>query len=219
MFINIHSHQPPRVNERCIQNVYRNFAQVAEPGFYSIGLHPWYITTETRNTELNLLEQWCGHGQVLAIGECGLDKICTTNFSLQHDVFIEQLHLANKIGKPLILHCVKAYEEILQLLNSQPVHVPVIFHGFSRQSIPLAQKITGKGYYISVGKALQLAKMQLLLKALPIQNIFLETDDAAIPVALVYEWAATAFSVSIESLSLQLQKNAARVFGSTFTTI
>jgi TatD DNase family protein len=213
LFINIHSHRAPCNNERVIQNYHTNFARVGQAGYYSIGLHPWYINDDSRKTDMDSLKEWCIHPQVLAIGECGLDKICSTDFSLQQAVFIEQLHIANEIGKPLILHCVKAYEELLHLLDGHLVSVPVVFHGFSKQSLPLAQKIIRKGYYLSFGKALQSAKMRNLLQALPREQIFLETDDAHLFIEAVYDLAAGSFQMTVESLSLQLQKNAALVFG------
>jgi len=52
-----------------------------------------------------------------------------------------------------------------------------------------------------------------MLPDLPIDKIFLETDDAAISIQEIYEWAATAFSIDVNSLVLQMQKNAAAVFG------
>ncbi len=219
MFINIHSHQVPGSNERVIQNYHADFARVAQPGYYSIGLHPWHIDAESRTSDIGLLKEWCIHPNVVAIGECGLDKICSTNFKLQQAVFIEQLAIANEIGKPLILHCVKAYEELLRLLDGHLVSVPVVFHGFSKQSLHLAQKITSKGYYLSFGKALQSANMRHLLRDLPIEQIFLETDDAQLSIAAIYDLAADYFQMTVESLSLQLQKNAALVFGRAIVTV
>jgi TatD DNase family protein len=216
LYINIHSHGTPEMDEKAILNLHNNFSRVVQAGYYSIGLHPWYIDTNTRNNQLASLKEWCLHPQVLAIGECGLDKVCTTNLLLQQEVFIEQMQVAHEIRKPLIIHCVQAYEELLYLLDKYRVKVPVVFHGFSKQSLPLAQKIIAKGHYLSFGKALRQEKMRVLLRALPQEKIFLETDDAVLPIKRVYEWAAAAFTISAESLSLQLQKNAALVFGPTF---
>jgi TatD DNase family protein len=214
LFINIHSHKVRGGNERVIQNYHADFEEVEQPGYYSIGLHPWYIDVASREADIHALKEWCIHPQVLAIGECGLDKNCSTDFNLQQAVFAEQLHIANDISKPLILHCVKAYEELLHLLDVHLVRVPVVFHGFSKQSLPLAQKIISKGYFLSFGKALQSANMRHLLRDLPIEQIFLETDDAQLSIAAIYDLAAGCFQVTVESLSLQLQKNAALVFGS-----
>lgn len=168
---------------------------------------------------MSLLNKWCVKKNVIAIGECGLDKVCSTDFALQQEVFIEQIRLANEIRKPLILHCVRAYEELLHLLDGRLVKVPIIFHGFAKQSLPLAKKIISRGYYLSFGKTLQSANMRNMLQLLPIEQIFLETDDDQLSIEAVYNLAATAFSITPESLSLQMQKNATKVFGKTIFNV
>lgn len=215
MLINIHSHRIPAANEIAIQNKYINFAGVENPGYYSLGLHPCYINADSWKTDMQDLKKWCTHKNVKAIGECGLDKICTTDFGLQQEIFIAQIQLANEIRKPLILHCVRAYEELLHLLDGRLIKVPVIFHGFAKQSLSLGRKIISRGYYLSFGKTLQSSNMRSMLQLLPVEQIFLETDDDQLSIEMVYELAATAFSISPESLSLQIQKNAAKVFGKT----
>jgi len=151
------------------------------------------------------------NNNILAIGECGLDKVCQTDFTLQQQVFTQQIITAMAVHKPLIIHCVKAYDEVLLLLQQHKVEVPVIFHGFNKSKV-LAQQLTGKGYYLSFGKALQLPAMQEVLTGIPRQQIFLETDDAAVSIATIYALAANALSIDINALSLQIKKNAAAVF-------
>jgi TatD DNase family protein len=215
LLINIHSHRIPATNEIAIQNKYSNFAEVENPGFYSLGLHPCYINADSWKTDMQALRKWCTHANVRAVGECGLDKICTTDFGLQQEVFIEQIQIANDICKPLVLHCVRAYEELLHLLDGRLLKVPVVFHGFAKQSLPLAKKIVSRGHYLSFGKTLQSSNMRNMLQLLPVEQVFFETDDNELSIEAVYNLAATAFSISTESLSLQIQKNAAKVFGKT----
>ncbi len=167
---------------------------------------------------MKVLEQYSINKNVLAIGECGLDKICNINFVLQQKAFAAQIGLANTINKPLIIHCVKAYEEVEQLLQQNNNKVPVIFHGFNKNKI-LAQQLISKGFYLSFGKALLLPAMQELIKTLPMGKIFFETDDAAINIEEVYVLAAQALQIDINSLSLQIKKNAAIVFGDALFTI
>ncbi|MBP6023695.1 TatD family hydrolase [Ferruginibacter sp.] len=216
MFINIHSHQPPQKNDFVITNLYNHFEQVVAGGNYSAGLHPWYLNETTWVEEMKALEQYSNN--VLAIGECGLDKICTTGFLLQQQVFAAQIGLANKINKPLIIHCVKAYEEVVQQLQQNNNRVPVIFHGFNKNKI-LAQQLIHKGFYLSFGKALQQPAMQELIKILPADKIFLETDDAAVNIEMIYLLATQALQLDVNSLSLQIKKNAATVFGDAWFTI
>jgi len=207
-YINIHTHHPPQANELAIQNLYKDFEQVELNGFYSIGLHPWYITAHWEK-EFEQLKHYASHPHVKAIGECGLDKVCSTDFTLQQQVFEQQIQLANAVKKPLILHCVKAYEEVLQQLKQATV--PVVFHGFNK-SKELALQIINAGHYLSFGKALQQPHLQEVLQALPVEKIFLETDDADLSIASIYKLAAKVFSIDELSLSLQLYKNSQHFF-------
>ncbi|HSN59572.1 MAG TPA: TatD family hydrolase, partial [Ferruginibacter sp.] len=117
MFINIHSHQPAGPKEFVLQNLYKDFDQAKMPGYYSAGLHPWYINAATWKIEMEALKTNRVLKNILAIGECGLDKVCKTGFTLQQQVFIAQLLWANEIKKPLIIHCVRAHEDLLLLLK------------------------------------------------------------------------------------------------------
>jgi TatD DNase family protein len=218
LFINIHSHQPPAGNEWVVQNRYDHFETTLNGGNYSIGLHPWYITTDSWPLQMEDLLQYSKNKNVLAIGECGLDKICATDFALQQNVFVQQISLANTINKPLIIHCVKAFEEVQALLQQHKVQVPVIFHGFNKSKV-LALQLTGKGYYLSFGKALELPAIQDIAASLPPQQIFLETDAAAIAIENMYALAAKALQIDTNTLSLQIKKNAAAVFGESILLV
>lgn len=210
MFINIHSHQPPAEGVWALQNLGENHCGTLAPGCYSAGIHPWFIQPLHWEKQLDTLRRNSQLPGVLAIGECGLDKACTTPFSLQETLFTAQVQWANNMGKPLIIHCVRAWEELL--LHLQPNRVPVIFHGYNKNEI-LAKRITGMGYYISLGKALQKPAMRQVLIAVPPDRVFLETDDSGLPIQRIYDWAAEALSIDRNSLVLQIQKNAEAVFG------
>jgi TatD DNase family protein len=213
LFINIHSHYPAVQNEFVLQSLYVHFELTDKEGKYSVGLHPWYINALSYPTAFAALKKYAAHKNILAIGECGLDKVCTVDFALQQQLFTAQILLANQLQKPLIIHCVRAYEEVQQLLQQQHNTMPVIFHGFNKDAI-LGQQLISKGYHLSIGKALLQPAMQEVLRGLPIDKIFFETDDAAISIQSVYHTAADTLQIDINSLSLQIQKNAAAVFGS-----
>lgn len=181
------------------------------PGLFSIGIHPWYIDGNGQE-QLRKLKQWITHPHVLAIGECGLDKICNTDFYLQQEVFTKQIQWANSVQKPLVIHCVRAWEEVFSLLKKQEPTVPVIFHGFAKSGA-IASRIINNGYYLSFGKALQQERIREILGNIPSDRFFLETDDAALSIESVYDMASDSLSIDHNSLSLQLQQNAAAVFG------
>lgn len=176
------------------------------------GLHPWYINENTFEDEMADLEKWSKHQSVLAIGECGMDKVCATDFSFQKKAFIAQILLANKINKPIIVHCVRAYEEVVQLLQEHKNHVPIVFHGFNKNKI-VADQLIKKGYYLSFGKIIEQPVMQELVASLPLQQMFFETDDATVGIEKIFTIAAAALKIDTFSLSLQIQKNVTTVFG------
>lgn len=211
-YIDIHTHH--NVGEGLfITNSYHAFEKAVGAGLCSLGLHPWYITPDGIEHELVQLEKYASLQNVVAIGECGLDKLTKTDWSLQKDAFRRQIRLANKLHKPLIIHCVRAYDEVLQLLKQEQVAVPVIFHGFNK-NVQVAQRILAQGYYLSFGAALLNDQSHAIeaLEACTVDRFFLETDDADIAIGQIYEKAADVRKTGKDDLILQLQKNFQAVF-------
>lgn len=219
MYINIHTHHTKPVDGIIsIGNLYKDFNAIEPDSLYSVGLHPWFINEETWQHEFAIVKEKAQLQNVVAVGEAGLDKVCTTDFTFQQKVFAAHIQLANEIKKPLIVHCVRAHAEVIALLKQVELKVPVIFHGFNK-SKELAQQLITSGYYLSFGKGLEKPMLQDVLAALPIEKIFLETDNSSASIAEIYAYAASAFQIDEESLSLQLQKNAATVFGAALTKV
>lgn len=211
LYINIHNHKPSFPGVWDIQNYFSNFENIIKPGNYSIGLHPWYINTVNWREALKTLEKYSKSEQVLAIGECGLDKACDTDFTLQQQVFTAQVYWANEIKKPLIIHCVRAYEEVLYILKHNNNKVPVIFHGFNKNGM-VAAKILLNGHWLSFGKALFQKKNASVFAGMPLEKIFLETDDSDLRIEEIYKQAAAIKNISTEELCLQIKKNIQTVF-------
>ena len=86
-------------------------------GWYSVGIHPWYIASfaASLNDSKARFEELLDHPQVLAVGEAGLDKLAEAPLTLQIEVFEYQARLAEEADKPLIIHLVKAVDELLKL--------------------------------------------------------------------------------------------------------
>jgi TatD DNase family protein len=219
LYINIHTHHTKPVEGTIsIGNLYKDFDSIEPDSLYSVGLHPWHVTKEAWQHQFEVVKEKSRLQNVVAIGEAGLDKVTETDFALQQIVFAQHIQLANEVQKPLIVHCVRAHAEVIALLKQTPVLVPVIFHGFNK-SIELAQQLIALGYYLSFGKGLEKQGVQEVMAALPHAKIFLETDNSTASIAEIYAYAASAFQIDEESLSLQLQKNAATVFGAALTIV
>lgn len=208
-WINIHRHGPAHTNEWAIENRHAHFQQPLH-GFYSAGIHPWYIDAHWE-TYLQQIHALSTQSNMMAIGECGLDRICTTPFSLQQKVFAAQISLANQLNKPIIIHAVRTHEQVLQLLKKEHNEVPVIFHGYNK-GLPLAIKIQEQGYYLSFGKDLLKPATSHVLAQLNPAQLFLETDGTSMTIEAVYQQASAALNISPDELSLQLYKNRQRVF-------
>lgn len=219
MYINVHSHQTETVaGILTIQNLYKNFPSITAGGYFSVGLHPWFLNDETWMDEFDEMKKWSSERQVLAIGEAGLDKVCETQMELQQKVFAAHIQWANEIRKPLIVHCVRAHAELMQMLKQYDNKMPVIFHGFTK-SKELALQLTAHGYYLSFGKAIERTALAEVMKAVPMEQLFLETDKSDVSIQHLYSLAASTFQIQEDSLSLQLYNNAATVFGAALTTV
>jgi TatD DNase family protein len=210
-FINIHAHSKT-ANSAVLLNAHENFRALDLNAFYSIGLHPWYLSENTAEAELVELREAIVKANVLAIGECGLDRVCETDFELQKHYFIKQIELANEARKPLIIHCVRAFDEVLHLLKQNHVSVPVIFHGFNKNE-QVAAQILNSGYLLSFGQKLMFESTAAVFKSIPSDRIFLETDDGCVTIEEVYRMAAEIKGMTIEELQQQIQINTNLVFG------
>ena len=211
LFINTHTHK--QLFDAKIELVNLNISASEKPNNYSYGIHPWQIDTNGYQLELKLLEQKAHEKKCLAIGECGLDKLSSVDFLLQQQVFVEQIKIANRIKKPLIIHCVKAFNELLNCLNLNNNEVPVLIHGFNNNE-NITRVLQSEGFYFSFGKALlgYDSNAAKAIKQVGRKNIFLETDDTDLSIKYVYKKAAELLGIDEDIIKEQLKHNFETVF-------
>ena len=211
MFINTHTHT--QLYDAKVELVNLEIGTPDKPNHYSYGLHPWYIHKETYFIQLQNLKIVVHEKRCLAIGECGLDKLSKVDFEFQQEVFIEQIKIANFVNKPLIIHCVKAFNELINCLNLNDNKVPVIIHGFNNNE-NIARVLVNEGIYFSFGKALlgYESNAAKAIKNVGRKNFFLETDDADLSIKYVYKKATELLGIDEEIIKQQLQSNFERVF-------
>jgi TatD DNase family protein len=199
-FVNLHTHiytNSDSVLE--IVNQYPNEFSDAIPN-YSIGIHPWYISEERVSEDLDTIKNKLQLTECIALGECGLDKRIENKIELQIDVFESQLSLLHEVAKPVILHCVAAFDEVISCKKNSGLQTPFIIHGFSK-NIPLAKQLLNQDFYLSFGKyLLRNPEMELVFKYLPNDKIFLETDTISESLEEVYTFAAKCKNISIEEM-------------------
>lgn len=204
-YIDIHTHNyTPSADVISIENIYRNFSAIPENRPVSIGLHPWYL--QDADDQLNQLKDIAQYKNIIAIGECGLDKLAVAAWTLQVRMFEAQLQLATDLNKTVIIHSVKSITEILQILKGIPV--PVIFHGINNK-LSIISPAIDSGYFLSFGKSLvhPAAYIRHTFNAVPLNQLFLETDDSGAAIKDIYKSAAEIRNIPENEIALQLQKN------------
>jgi TatD DNase family protein len=211
-FFNLHTHRftnQPGVLELVNQYPWEFDATIP---YYSIGIHPWFIVEERLESDFEILESKLQDANCLAVGECGLDKRIEVPMELQQMVFEKQLLLAQQYQKPVVIHCVAAFQELIEIIKKLKITVPIVIHGFSK-SEQLAKQLLDNGFYISFGKYLLLnPELELVFKSMPNDRFFLETDTVEEGIEAVYELAAKYKGISVEEMQNLVNDNFANVF-------
>jgi TatD DNase family protein len=211
-FLNFHTHNytdQPEVLE--LVNQYPQEFDARIP-FYSIGIHPWYIVEDRIEGDLAIIESKLALKNCAAIGECGLDKRIEIPMDLQMQVFEKQLLLAQKHKKPVVIHCVAAFQEVIEIKKRLTISVPMIIHGFSK-SKELAKQLVDNGFYISFGKYLvRNPELETVFKSIPDHRFFLETDAMEGTIKEVYALAAKYKNCAVDNIQQQINKNFKEVF-------
>lgn len=171
---------------------------------FSVGIHPKDIDENWEENfekikEISLLPN------CVAIGECGLDGLISVNENLQKEVFERHILWANQINKPVIIHCVKRFSEIIPF--QKIAEIPLVIHGFNKKKT-IADEMLRHGFYLSFGKSiLHSLSLQSILKEFPLEKMFLETDDANFNIEELYQKTAEIKGISIENLHNKILKN------------
>ncbi len=208
----IHTHRSPLHPGEAILNCYPDNFCPGPEGWYSVGIHPWIIAADyTVRVEEHplwkLLMEHVQHPRVLAIGEAGLDKLAKAEMSVQEDFFRYQARLASDCKKPLIIHSVRSTNELLRLKRELNPSEPWIIHGF-RGKPDLAKEFLKYGFYLSFGEKYQ----KEALSVVPVDRLFLETDESPIPIEVLYERVALDRNLSVNVLRETIAYNVSNVF-------
>ena len=209
MHYNIHTHHFSNNSEIVeLVNQYPNEINTELPNF-TVGIHPWYLNENTFLDDLAVIENTIQQPNCKAVGECGLDKRIETSIEIQKKILIPQLLLAEKYKKPVILHCVAAYQEIIEIKKELKLTIPMVIHGFSKNS-QVAESLIKNGFYLSFGKyLLQNPELENVLKTIPLNQLFLETDMIDQTIFEVYSKAERVLNINLEPI---IEENYKRVF-------
>lgn len=212
MYYDVHTHQSePDTGIVRIENLHGDFNSDLTDKKVSLGMHPWYLAAANAALEFKSLSENATKPEVLAIGECGLDKLTNTDWDLQLYAFRKQIGLAEQIGKPIVIHCVRAFTEVLAELRN--IAVPAIFHGVNNK-LSVVRQVIDQGYYLSFGKSLLMEKefIKEVFREVPLDRVFLETDDSGGDIREIYKSAARIRNITEKEIVLQIENNFKNVF-------
>ncbi|MBP5644026.1 MAG: TatD family hydrolase [Bacteroidales bacterium] len=224
MFVDIHTH----VDNQSVIKIVDDFS---EKILMTWGIHPWDLRHFERNgtkcgavEKFSITESLCEKRispfrfapvemtGVFAVGEVGLDKVHNDTFEKQVEVFEEMIRLSESYHKPMIIHCVRAYSEIIEMRKKTKATMPWVIHGFN-SSVETMRQLLRYDMYISLGEILYRNENQAIkiLNDIPVERLFLETDVSGRDIKDVYYKAAALMGCEVEFLCNKIFENYGRL--------
>lgn len=171
---------------------------------YSVGIHPKDINQDSIEKQFGWLNSAI-HENCFSIGECGLDGLVPIDMKIQEEVFLRQINLSNELKKPLVIHCVRKFYEIISF--KKKAEQAMIIHGFNKKQ-SIADDLLKNNFYLSFGKAvLYNLSLQNTLKIVPLHKIFLETDNDDFSIEELYQKVSEIKGITLERLNEQIKEN------------
>ena len=211
---NIHTyHITPQ--EPCLLNADASTLQPSYPAqvALSVGLHPWHVSDDWQEAFAPVCAA-AERTDVWAIGECGFDKLkAGASLAVQVEAFRAHIALAERVQKPMVIHCVKAFDELLALRKETEeaakrvgrLPQPWVVHGF-RGKPEQAKQLMTKGMLLSFGHQYNVETLRkVFAEYFQLSTItspfYLETDDLHLSVRQIYEQVAHHLDVDVDRLS------------------
>lgn len=198
-YLDFHTHQLSN-DEECIDilNIRQGEKHPLSYKLYGYGIHPWDSFQEIK---LELTNEVTNDKNLIYIGETGLDKLKGAELHVQIEIFKQHIHASEKYKKPLVIHCVRSFNELIQLHKEFSPTQRWIVHGFTG-SPELAKELTEVGFMLSFGDAIINKKRKAAQSLKKVSNslFLLETDDSTIPIQKIYETAADIIEIKTDEL-------------------
>lgn len=175
---------------------------------FSVGLHPYFVSAKTVRQDIDFLAKALTLPNVVALGECGLDRVKSIeNIDCQLKILAQQIELAQQMRKPIVIHCVRAFSELLHIQRTMRPKTPLIVHGFDKNETILMDLIR-QNFFISVGASvLRGGKWATLLPKIPIEKLLLETDNTHFTIQNIYEKVSQILNIDLDILQENIFKN------------
>jgi TatD DNase family protein len=210
-YIDIHTHGgTPSEGVFIVENLMAHLTEAipSVPGIaFTIGLHPWFIGDNDNEKPLLKIKKFAAQKSIIAIGEAGFDKIRGASPDLQKKVFEEQAIIAEEHKMPLIIHCVKGWDDLLAAHKKLKPSVPWLIHGFHGK-IETARQLLDRGMFLSVWYSFALIPESAeLIRFIPKERLFLETDGAEVDIRDIYNKVAEDLKMNIADLKSMIFEN------------
>lgn len=180
---------------------------------WSAGIHPWYLEGDSMQAQLDRLAGIAADKRVVAIGEAGYDRGRGPDAGMQRQAFEAQARLAGELSKPLIIHCIRGWDELLASGRRLKPASAWIVHGFNG-GLRQAQQLIDHGMYLSMWvKSVLNGKLAPVMQAVEADRIFLESDGFGTDMAEVYGRAAVLMDIGLPELVGIMHDNYRALFG------
>lgn len=206
-FVNIHTHKAGEgINVLDISDGKMFLSGV----LCSAGVHPLYAGKGMSVEEVRLKAE---QGNIVAVGEAGLDRNAELPLEQQIILFEQQAGLSEHFGLPMIIHCVRAFSELIAVHKKMRPKQTWIIHGYNNNA-EILQEVLKHRLFVSIGKALMNERSNAwkLLPEIPVGQLFLETDDSDYTIGEIYRQAAFRRGVPMEGLKTELYDNFEHIF-------
>lgn len=206
-YIDFHSHQPGGgrdtitiMNLMAGEDVPADFPQNT---LFSAGIHPWQLTEENAEQLRTELLLTAAHPHVVMIGEAGFDRLKGPGRELQYNLFMFQAAIAHEMNKPMVIHCVRGWEELRRAHREDKPERPWVIHGY-RGNDRLTASLADDGFWFSLGTR---GITEEILKVISHDRILLETDESGGSIADVYNLFARTAGYGEETASMLIKNN------------
>lgn len=203
VYIDVHTHHSDSINPFAVRSLMldemEEFFAADKNEFCSVGIHPWDVHS-LRSDVLDKIELWAADARVKAIGECGLDKNSQASIKEQAYFFERQISISEKLSKPMIIHCVAAFNEVIALRKRIKPQQIWIIHGF-RGKPQMAKQLLDAGFALSYGEHYNPQSVELT----PMDKLCIETDEGKKPIEQIYKEIALIKACLPEELNAACQ--------------
>lgn len=184
-YLDIHTHRrenhPESVSVACL-SVDELMIEATPKDYTTAGIHPWWTedyTGDEISSFKNHIENLIEHNKLWGIGETGIDRAYPETLNEQKELFLWHLELSETNHLPLIIHSVRAGADFLQILKERKPSSPWIFHDFRGNETLMKDFLRLHPHcYFSFGISVDNSpQIRELLPSVPVENLFLETDD------------------------------------------